>query len=265
MARAKKLTLSFHRTRLVFNFRRFKTQKANRSKRLQQIVIPLRGLPYKEIAIVKTRIGRRRKKGAISGLLMRPYLLPMVLGVIGAGYFGTHLVNRPALQLTAAQTRNETAKPRIAHHLTRSVPQRLRIDAIDLDVSLATVGLKPDGSLQVPADPYMAGWYQGSPTPGEIGPAIIDGHVDRVGGIAVFWRLRELQPGAVIRVDRQDGTTATFKVDSLQQFSQADFPSVKVYGNINYAGLRLITCGGIFNTATGHYSDNVVVFASLLN
>lgn len=262
MARATKLTLSIHKTRLVFTFRRFKTQKANRSKRLQQVVIPIYGLPYKELAIAKSRIGRRTKGANLANLLIQPYLLMVVLSLAGIGYFGIHLTEAPKIQLASNQTR-ETVKPKPAKHLNRSPPTRLQIDAINLDAPLAQVGLKADGSLQVPSDPSMAGWYRGSPTPGEIGPAIIDGHVDRIGGIAIFWRLRELQPGDVIRIDRQDDTTAQFKVDNLQQFAQDGFPSQRVYGNINYAGLRLITCGGVFNSATGHYSDNIVVFASL--
>lgn len=263
MARAKKLTLSVHRTRLVFTFRRFKTQKANRSKKLRQIVIPLYGLPYREVAIVKSQIGRRPKQRKFAKLLVQPYLLMAILGLAGAGYFGSHLTKAPVIKLTASQTQAAAKSKPASRHLDRSLPVWLRIDAIGLDASLAPVGLKSDGSLQVPSDPYMAGWYQGSPTPGEIGPAIIDGHVDRIGGIAVFWRLRELKPGDIIEIDRQDGTIAQFKVDILQQFAQADFPSQKVYGNIAHVGLRLITCGGIFNPASGHYSDNIVVFASL--
>lgn len=264
MARAKKLTLSTKKTRLVFTFRRFKTQKSNRSKRAKQVVLPLYGLPYREVAIVRSRIGRRKKRQPLLKLLTQPYLLLIVGALIGVGYFGFHLKKAPEIKLvstthTTASTKKETK------HLSRSVPERISIPAIDLDTALAQVSLKADGSLQVPSDPYMAGWYQGSPTPGEIGPAVIDGHVDQVGGIAIFWRLRDLKPGDTISISRQDGSTATFKVDSLEQFAQDNFPTDKVYGNISYAGLRLITCGGIFNTATGHYSDNIVVFATLVS
>jgi sortase (surface protein transpeptidase) len=109
----------------------------------------------------------------------------------------------------------------------------------------------------------FAGWYQYGPTPGELGPAVVVGHVDSTQGIAIFWRLRELLPGDEIYIDRQDGTTATLKVDDIQQYSQDQFPTDKVYGNIDHAGLRLITCGGTFSTVTHHYSDNTVVYASL--
>jgi sortase (surface protein transpeptidase) len=218
-------------------------------------------MPYREVAIAKSHIGRRKKHQPLAKLLTQPYLLLIVIGLIGMSYFGFNLRKAPEIRLTSSNTAQVAKKP--TRHLSRSVPTRIRIPAIDLDTSLAQVGLKADGSLQVPSDPYMAGWYTGSPTPGEAGPAVIDGHVDRVGGIAIFWRLRELKPGDVIEIDREDGITAKFKITSLEQFSQASFPTQKVYGNTGYAGIRLITCGGVFSTATGHYSDNIVVFGNL--
>jgi hypothetical protein len=260
MARAKKLTLSVKKTRLVFTFRRFKTQKSNRSKRVSQIVLPLYGLGYREVAIVKSHIGRRKKRQQ----LVRPSLALTVIGLIGIGYFGLHLKTAPEIKLVSSHTNSSIHANKGTIHLSRSVPTRIRISSIDLDTALSQVGLKADGSLQVPSDPYMAGWYQGSPTPGEIGPAVIDGHVDQVGGIAIFWRLRDLKPGDIIEIDRSDDSTAKFQVTSLEQFTQDNFPTHKVYGNVNFAGIRLITCGGIFNAQTGHYSDNIVAFGALV-
>jgi len=125
--------------------------------------------------------------------------------------------------------------------------------------------LNPDGSLATPPVlDYITGWYDKSPTPGEIGPSIIDGHVDNYETISVFWRLRELKANDEVDVTRTDGSVAKFKVTALQSFDQANFPTKEVYGNINYAGLRLITCGGTFSTVTGHYDHNTVVFASLI-
>jgi sortase (surface protein transpeptidase) len=258
MARATKLTLSVGRTRLVFSFRRFRTQKTNRSKSAMQLVLPLHGLAYKEIAVTRTRLKRRQKRE----LHLSPSLALAILGLVGIGYFSMHLKNSPDLKLVSDKYAVATVRPE-AYHMPRSTPTRIRIASIDLDASLAQVGLKTDGSLQVPSDPYQAGWYQGSPAPGEIGPAVIDGHVDKVGGIAVFWRLRELKQGDIIEINRADGTTARFKTSFARQFSQDDFPTKQIYGNTTYAGLRLITCGGIFNPLTGHYSDNIVVFATL--
>jgi hypothetical protein len=90
------------------------------------------------------------------------------------------------------------------------------------------------------------------------------GHVDYVNyGPAVFWDLSKLTPGDTFEVERKDGTKAKFKVDSVEAYPQANFPTEKVYGNINHAGIRLITCGGAWNEQTHHYSENTVVFGSL--
>ncbi|MBI4101059.1 class F sortase, partial [Candidatus Microgenomates bacterium] len=94
--------------------------------------------------------------------------------------------------------------------------------------------------------------------------AIVVGHIDNYRGPAVFWKLGQLQPGDVVEIDRADGTTVKFKVEAIKQFSQDQFPTAEVYGNIDHAGLRLITCGGQFNRITRQYSDNTVVFASMV-
>jgi hypothetical protein len=264
MARATKLTFSIHSTKLVFSLRRFRTQKANRSKRLRQLVFPVYGLPIREVAITRYRIGRRKPRPV---LRLRPSLLLAVIGLLGTAYFSMHLRTAPDLKLVSAKPVKSTVapQPKPAQHLSPAIPTRIRIASVDINTALQPVGLSNDGSLQVPSDPYMAGWYQNSPTPGEIGPTVIDGHVDQVGGIAIFWRLRYLQPGATIEIDRADGSTAHFLVDSLRQFPQNAFPTQQVYGDIDYAGLRLITCGGSFDTITQHYSDNTVVFGRLAN
>ncbi|MDK3255511.1 class F sortase [Blastococcus capsensis] len=129
---------------------------------------------------------------------------------------------------------------------------------------LVSLGLNPDGSLEVPEDYDVAGWYRGGPTPGELGPAVIAGHVDSAaGGPAVFFRLAELQPGAEILVERADGTTAVFAVDRVARYPKDAFPTTEVYGDTDHAALRLITCGGSFDRASGSYRDNVVVYARL--
>lgn len=147
--------------------------------------------------------------------------------------------------------------------LPRSIPVRLVIPKVEIDTSVVPVGLQPTGSVNLPDSFEKVGWYSGGPTPGELGPAIMVGHVDSIHGIAIFWRLRELVPGDTFEVFRADGTIANFKVLEVQQFFQDTFPTTGVYGNIRYAGIRLITCGGTFNLATRHYDQNTVVYAAL--
>ena len=166
---------------------------------------------------------------------------------------------------SSTQSPTPTSSPVVAGEalLARSVPVRLQIAAIGVDSKLMDLGLKADGTLQVPPSGFPAGWYTGMPTPGERGPAIIVGHVDWKGP-GVFYNLHRLKPGDRVSVTRKDGSMPAFRVTRVQQFPKNQFPTKAVYGNIENAGLRLITCGGTFNAQTGHYEDNLVVFADLV-
>ena len=143
-------------------------------------------------------------------------------------------------------------------------PVHLRIPAIGVDSALVELGLQPDGTLQVPADGSVAGWFTGSPAPGALGPAVVAAHVDWDHEPGVFFRLRELERGDEVDVAGQDGTTARFTVLAVEQYPKDTFPTERVYGDIDHAGLRLITCGGAFDRAARSYRDNVVVYAGLV-
>ncbi|PVU82578.1 class F sortase [Cellulomonas sp. WB94] len=150
-----------------------------------------------------------------------------------------------------------------APHLAKSKPVRLHIPAVGVDSPLMDLGLKADGTMEVPPSGFPAGWYTGAPTPGELGPAIIAGHVDWKGP-GVFYRLRNLKPGDTVSVTREDGSIAAFRVTRVEQFAKDTFPTDLVYGNIDVAGLRLITCGGSWNAQTHHYDDNIIAFADFV-
>jgi hypothetical protein len=159
---------------------------------------------------------------------------------------------------------SSTSGPAVeAAPLARSTPVRVRIAAIGVDSPLMDLGLRADGSLEVPPSGFPAGWYTGGPTPGELGPAIIAGHIDW-NGPGVFYNLHNLKPGDQVTVTRADGSKPAFRVTRVAQFPKAQFPTKLVYGNIDHAGLRLITCGGSFDSQSGHYEDNIVVFADLI-
>nr|WP_231709507.1 class F sortase [Arthrobacter sp. zg-Y895] len=149
--------------------------------------------------------------------------------------------------------------------LSPSAPVSLSIPATGTESRLLHLGLREDGSLEVPpeAPGSPASWYTGSPTPGERGPAVLLGHVNATGGgEGVFAGLRNLSPGDRLEVTREDGSTAVFSVDRGEQYGKDEFPTLAVYGNTAGAELRLITCDG-FDPATGTFDDNYVVYASL--
>jgi hypothetical protein len=147
--------------------------------------------------------------------------------------------------------------------LPPSEPTHVRIPSIEVDSALVGLGLQDDGRMEVPPGAFPAGWYTGAPTPGELGPAILAGHVDHGGRAGVFSRLHDLQPGDAVEVSREDGTTVVFRVTQVEQHPKDTFPTVAVYGDIDHAGLRLITCGGPFDRRVRSYEDNIVVFAEL--
>jgi len=140
----------------------------------------------------------------------------------------------------------------------------VQIPAIGVDSELMELGLKADGTMEVPPEGFPAGWYTGAPTPGELGPAVIAGHVDWAGP-GVFYDLHRIQIGDEVTVTRADGSAPVFRVVRVEQYPKVGFPTDEVYGDIDRAGLRLITCGGVFNRATGHHDDNIVVFAELID
>lgn len=139
-------------------------------------------------------------------------------------------------------------------------PVRLRIPAIGVDTGLEELLRANDGSIEAPRQVSSAGWWAGGPRPGQVGPAVILGHVDSRTGPAVFFRLRELAAGDEVLVDRADGTTARFLITSLERHAKNEFPSELVYYPTLEPELRLVTCGGPIDSSTGHYRDNLVAF-----
>lgn len=145
-----------------------------------------------------------------------------------------------------------------------STPVRVVVESIGVDSDLMDLGLQGDGTMEVPPGAFPAGWFTGAPTPGELGPAVIVGHIDWVTGPGVFYELASLEVGAEIQVERSDGSTAVFRATEVSVYDKDAFPTDLVYGDIDHAGLRLISCGGTFNRSTGHYESNVVAFAELV-
>jgi sortase (surface protein transpeptidase) len=142
-------------------------------------------------------------------------------------------------------------------------PSMLIIPEIGVSTWLSTLGLTAQGTIQVPSTTSVAGWYTRSPRPGAVGSAVILGHVDSDVGPGVFFRLPELRSGDPIYIRRSDGSTVDFLVTAVQSYLKARFPTQAVYGPTPDAELRLITCGGAFDAATGHYLSNIVVYATV--
>jgi sortase (surface protein transpeptidase) len=141
-------------------------------------------------------------------------------------------------------------------------PRWIRIPAVGVSAPVVALGLNPDRTLEVPRSWDATGWYTGGPEPGERGPAVIAGHVDSTSGPAVFYRLGQLRRGAMVRIRRADRSVVDFRVEGVERWPKDRFPTRRVYRPTVRSTLRLITCGGTFNGATGHYLDNVIVYAT---
>lgn len=252
---------------LSFKLRKFRTNRANRSKKDRQIVIPLAGFfAWRELTLQR-KIQLHDRGVAIHYNHITNIML--FVGLTGLLSFGALYIHKdklvaasPVTYVAPAQQQKADTPKLIA--MDKSEPVAINIPAISLDADVTKVGQQYDGSIQMPsATKYITGWYKNSPPPGEIGPSVIVGHVDNLKGPSVFWNLRKLAAGDLIKISRADGSTATFAVIGIEMFSQNSFPSGRVYGNTDSAELRLITCGGTFSRSSGQYSDNLVVFARL--
>ena len=158
----------------------------------------------------------------------------------------------------------QVATSTTSYHMNPSVPVRLKIPKLSIDASFETLGLQKDNTIEVPKGYDTVGWYTLGATPGDIGPAVILGHVDSKAGPAVFYSLGQLNKGDRFSIYREDGTEAVFEVDALERNSQDAFPTEKVYGPIGYAGIRLVTCSGVYDHETRRYSNNLVVYGHLV-
>ena len=196
--------------------------------------------------------------------------LAVVLVLTGISMIGmsTHGAATPTLIPPAPQAAQAAGPPPVlpaATSLDRSPPVRLTYQRLGIETALLSVGLNPDRTAEVPPkDPGApAGWYRNLAAPGQSGSAVILGHVDTTDGPGVFFNLGSSQTGDRILVEREDGRTGAFTVERVESFPRADFPTDQVYGRVDHAALRLVTCGGFFDRDNGGYQENVVVFATL--
>jgi len=164
---------------------------------------------------------------------------------------------------TPAAAAQAPAQPAV---LPASAPVSLEIPSIGVSTDLLKLGLRDNQSLEVPPDGpgAPASWYDQSPTPGDRGPAVMLGHVNATGGGAgVFADLRTLKAGDRMNVTREDGSIAVFEFQRGEAYLKDEFPTLTVYGNTPGSELRLITCDG-YNSETGEFDDNYVVYATLV-
>jgi Sortase domain len=180
----------------------------------------------------------------MAGVVATAGLLPLVVGPNSA---------EPEV-LPAAERSVPDAAPRVR-------PVSIAIPALEVAGPLGELTAAENGELLAPDDPGLAGWFAAGVVPGDVGPAVIGGHVDSRRGPGVFFALRSLRRGDVVSVTRSDGRTVRFTVTDVAKVPKARFPTEAVYAPTPRPELRLVTCGGRFDRSAHSYADNVVVAA----
>ena len=208
--------------------------------------------------------GKRRRHPGRRLLALR---LALAAVAVGAGVLA---LGAPAAEPGPSSAADPTRAPQpvavVADTVTQhrsADPVRVQVPAIGVDSSLARLGLDAAGALVPPGDSGQAGWFAEGTAPGDVGPAVLAGHVDSYRGPAVFYRLRDVAVGDDVLVGRSDGTTVRFAVTRVDRYPKAEFPTAEVYGPTPDPELRLITCGGAFDRSRRSYVDNDVVYARL--
>lgn len=170
-------------------------------------------------------------------------------------------------EAASEEEREAPPSPDVAEAMPASEPVAVRLPSIDVSSPIHGLGLDAQGQLKVPSGERYdeVAWYDGSPTPGEVGPAVLEGHVTGTGhDPSVFFELGDVRAGDVVEVDRADGTTATFEVTDVKKSPKDDFPRIDVYGATEGPELRIITCGGTYDEDARRHLENIIVFAELV-
>lgn len=211
----------------------------------------------------RARVNRSNRALVVVGLIACVGAVAMLTSVVSPASSAPE--QRPPYQLSAstsgggqAQSASTRPTPPVAAVTALSVT----IPSIGVHSDLVGLAIEPDSGALVPPARYdVAGWYTGASVPGDVGPAIITGHVDSYQGPGVFFALEDVVAGDRVRVARSDGRAVDFRVVRVAQFPKSAFPTDEVYGLTTEHELRLITCGGTFDRSRRSYRDNIVVYA----
>jgi sortase (surface protein transpeptidase) len=140
-------------------------------------------------------------------------------------------------------------------------PTRLAVPSLGIDADVTGVGVDIERKMEVPDDLNTVGWYRFGPPPGEDGHAVIAGHLDDHRGRSVFFDLQHVELGAEVSVQLEDGESRVFRVREKVAYDAGNLPSHEIFRREGDPTLALITCGGVWDSSNGRYSETVVVYA----
>ena len=190
----------------------------------------------------------------------------LVFALSGCSFSSAPTVNHTAHADTKTSTSTETPAFSKQPLSVAATPIRLLIPTIGINAAIESLGTLADGNMATPTQsPWEdVGWYNAGPRPGEKGSAVIDGHLDKPGGYpAVFWRLRNIQPGSEVKVQSTDGKTLSFHVTRIALYQPQDAPIQDIFGNRSGNYLNLITCAGDWIPSQHQTTLRLVVYTAL--
>jgi Sortase domain len=141
-------------------------------------------------------------------------------------------------------------------------PVGLTVEAAGIDAGIEALRVV-DGAMADPSGPWVVAWYENLGALGRAGNIVMAGHIDYWNvGPAVFYNLSTLEPGDEIVLSGDDGKTYPFAVEWVRQYDSGSMPLDEVAGPTEGQSVTLITCGGAFDYASGHYLQRTVVRAN---
>jgi LPXTG-site transpeptidase (sortase) family protein len=201
------------------------------------------------------------------------YLLIAIIIIlfVSTGYFvGKNIALKRNSSIPTPEARsitteiNEPSLTPVSSHNEVGFPMRLIISKLNVDTTVEQVGELPNGRMDVPSSDNTTAWWKYGPKPGEIGSAVIDGHLDRQnGGPAVFYNLKQLRVGDEIQIVDSLNRSYTFKVIKVTEYSDSSFPIALVFSQTDKVRLNLITCDGAWDAKNKNYDKRLVVFSEL--
>lgn len=165
--------------------------------------------------------------------------------------------------ITDRQTNGNVNTEKLENQERSGFPVWIKIPKINVDTSVESVGLTPQGAVDVPKKPDNAAWYNLGPYPGENGNAVIVGHygIWKNGSGSAFDNIYKLIKGDIVYVKDEKGVTTTFVVRELRKYKPNDIAEDVFIANDDKAHLNLITCEGFWDKISKSYSSRLVVFA----
>jgi hypothetical protein len=213
--------------------------------------------------------GGASRKGRAPLLIVGGLVLLIVVGVVA--YLSRPEPTLGASAVAALESASPTsppttavAAPEPAARADEVAPIRLRIPGLGLDATVAAVGVDAaTGGVDVPPSVDRVGWYRFGPgTTAKAGSIVVAGHVDSAAeGKGAFFKLSSMEPGDPITLAGADGQDRKFEVVGRERYRKTRIPLDKYFARDGAPRLTLITCGGPFDSRTGHYRDNIVITA----